>query len=111
MAEPLSRGHQSPSAIPVHRREGEEERAQGTGLQELCTLGPGDLLWEYESALQWALVISRIGHQGQLEHTGRLRLRPTVEDRHRVPIPLRTNTKAAVRKTCQPREGSQTGKG
>ena len=52
-------------------------------------------------------MINRAGHEGELEHSGMLRLQPLVEDKHVPPVPLRPKTKAAVRKIYQQWEESQ----
>lgn len=54
----------SPSPIPVHRQEGQEQSREGLGPQETCTPDPGDVLWEHDSTLHWVLVINAAGHQG-----------------------------------------------
>lgn len=59
--------------------------------QESLTPGPRDLFWEHESTLHWALVINGTGHQGELEHCGRMRPLLLVEDRHALPVLLRPN--------------------
>lgn len=101
----------SPSPISAHRREEEEQNGVGVHAQELCTRGPEDLLWEHEPTLHWVLAISRARHQGQLEHSGRMRLTPLVEDRHAPPVLRRPKTEAAVQEICQQWEECQKDEG
>lgn len=77
--------------------------------EESCTPGPGNLLWEGESTLHWAPVLTGAAHQGQLEHSGGLRLLSLVEERHALSAPLRPNTKTAVKQICQQWEVCQRG--
>lgn len=69
---------------------------KGIGAQEICTPGPGDLLQEHETTWHWVLVISRTGHQRQLEHSEMLRHQLSVEDRHVVLFPIRLNIEEIV---------------
>lgn len=80
------------SSIPAHKLEEEEQSREGIGTQEHCTPGPGDLLGKHESTLHWALVVNGAGQQGELEHSGRLKLQSFLEDRHAPLVPLRPNT-------------------
>lgn len=96
-----------PFSIQAHRWEEEEWSRVGLGAQELHTWfwGSGDL-WEHKSTMHWVLVTSRTELQGQLDHSGRPRHQPSVEDRHALLITLTPNTRSSL-KGFQQWQGSQ----
>ena len=84
-----------PTPTPACRQEKEGLSQEGIGAQAHYTPGPRDLLWEHEPTLPWVLVISRPGHQGQVEPSGRLSLQLLMEDWH-APPELRPKAEVAV---------------
>lgn len=87
----------SPSSIRAHRWEEKVWSGEELGAQDLCTAGPGALLWEQKSTVHWVVMISGATGQTKLEYSGRLKLlTPGVGDRHAPEVPQRPKTEVAV---------------
>lgn len=91
----------SPSAIPVHKQDIEEQSRKGKRAQELWTPGSGNISPHCIGA----------GHQGEWEHSGRLSLLPLVStDGHSQSVPLKLNTESVVKRfTCNRKVAREAG--